>query len=142
MIIKYSRILSVLLISFSLLINGCASTFGYKMGKKVNSRIEIVDPQDYETIEISQKITLYLNDNSSMVGKFDGIIGQNLVLKIGSNIQHIIKLDEINYLEIKTTGDSPVKWLGLGIGLVVDYVLFLIALVIAVCGTGIEECDG
>ena len=138
--LKYSRILSVLVISFSLLINGCASTFGYKMGKKVNSRIEIVDPQDYETIEISQKITLYLNDNSSMVGKFDGIIGQNFVLIIGANIPYIIKLDEINYLEIKTTGDSPVKWLGLGIGLVVDYVLLIITLVIVYCGQ--EECDG
>ena len=138
--LKYSRILSVLLISFSLLINGCASTFGYKMGKKASSRIEIVDPQDYETIEISQKITLYLNDNSSMVGKFDGIIGQNLVLKMGSNIQHIIKLDEINSIEIKTTGDSPAKWLGLVIGLVVDYVLLIITLVIVYCGQ--EECDG
>ena len=127
--IKYSRILSVLLISFSLLINGCASTFGYKMGKKVNSRIEIVDPQDYETIEISQKITLYLNDNSALEGNFEGVIDQNLALIIGSYIQYI-KLDEINSIEIRTTGHGPAKWMGLGVGLFVDYMLVFIIVVI------------
>jgi len=125
---KNIRILSVFLISFSLIINGCASRLGYKMGKKLNSRVEIVDPEDYETIKISQKITVYFSDNSFMEGKFNGIIGQNLVLENGSNVRYI-KLDEINYLEIKTTGDSPVKWLGLGVGLFVDYMLVFIIVV-------------
>jgi len=122
--LRYSRILSVLLISFSLIINGCASTLGYKMGAKVNSRIEVVDPENYETIKKSAEITLYLNDNSIMVGKFDRIIDQDLLIRIGLDAQSV-NLDEINFLELKTTGHGPVKWVGLTVGLMVDYALLL-----------------
>jgi len=129
------RLLSVLLISFSLIINSCASTLGYKMGAKVNSRIEVVDPENYETIKKSAEITLYLNDKSIMAGKFNRVINQKFVLRVGSKDQSV-KLDEINFLELKTTGHGPVKWVGLTVGLMIDYVLAIGAIIIAICWEG------
>ena len=126
------RILVVLLISFSLLYNGCASTLGYKMGAKVNSRIEIVDPENYNTIKKSTNITLYLNDKSIMVGKFDRVIDQDLVIKIGLDAQYV-NLDEINLLETKTTGHGPVKWVCLTVGLMIDSFIAGVAFLVALC---------
>ena len=132
---NFCRFILVVLIISSLINSGC-SVIGFRLGAKVdNSRADykIVKPEDYETIKNSQKITVYLNDNSVMKGKFDGVTDQHLVL-IEPSLDDLdiryIKLDEINSIEIKTTGHGPVKWFGLGIGLAFDYVIVLVLFVV------------
>ena len=124
---NFCRFILVVLIISSLINSGC-SVIGYRMGAKFdNSRADykIVDPEDYETIKNSQEITVYLNDNSVMKGNFDGVTDQHLVL-IKPSLDDLdiryIKLDEINSIEIKTTGQTEARWFGLGIGLALDFV--------------------
>lgn len=124
---NFCRFILVVLIISSLINSGC-SVIGFRLGAKVdNSRADykIVKPEDYETIKNSQKITVYLNDNSVMKGNFDGVTDQHLVL-IKPSLDDLdiryIKLDEINSIEIKTTGQTEARWFGLGIGLALDFV--------------------
>jgi len=123
--ITNSRFLPVLLISFSLIYNSCASRIGYKMGKKAddnNPVIEIVNREDYETIKRSQKIGVHFWDNRSKFGMFWGIQEEYLILKTEMKIEEI-NLEEIQSIEIKSKNYRNMKWLGLGVGLALDSVL-------------------
>ena len=134
---NFCRFILVVLIISSLIKSGC-SVIGFRLGAKVdNSRADykIVKPEDYETVKNSQKITVYLNDNSVMKGKFYGIYEGYLILGSWPDFQRI-NLDEINSIEIKTTGHGPVKWFGLGIGLAFDYVIVVVLYVAYLISTG------
>jgi len=124
--------LSILLIIFFLINSGC-SVIGYRMGAKIdNSRPddEIVRPENYEKIQHHRKITIYLKDNSSIIGRFEEITEKFLIIEaVGmrrrGNIRKI-NLEEIRSVEIKATNH---KAIGLTIGLVLDMItptLFLI----------------
>ena len=123
--ITNSRFLPVLLISFSLIYNSCASRIGYKMGKKAddnNPFIEIVNREYYEKIKRSQKISVHFWDNRSKFGMFWGIQEEYLILKTEMKIEEI-NLEDIQSIEIKWKNYRNMKWLGLGVGLALDFVL-------------------
>ena len=138
--VNNSRFLLVVLIIFSLINSGC-SVIGYHLGAKIDNRradYKIVKPENYETIKHSQIITVHLYDYSSNVGRFDGIdvvsateedfrdyTEKFLILKTRLGVERI-NLDEINSIEIKTTGLRPVKWFGLVLGLQFDYIIVVL----------------
>ena len=157
--VNNSRILSVLLISFSLIYNSC-TLVGLGIGAIVDSSksdnskpdIKIVKPDDYENIKHSQIITVHLYDYSSKVGRFDGIdvvsategdlrdyTKKYLILKTGhlrnTPKTERISLDEIISVKIaykqkgKKNGKKNGKYYGLGIGSLLDSILITIWLV-------------
>ena len=127
--VNNSRILCLLLISFSLINSGC-SVIGFGLGAVADFRNfdkGIVKPEDYKTIKNLQKITVYLNDNSAMVGYFDGVFDQHLVLQKKSLHDwkfHHIKLDDINSIEIKSNRNGKIN--GFIFGLALDVLIFLL----------------
>ena len=122
------RLLPVLLISLSLLYNSC-TLVGLGVGAIVDSSRpggEVVKPNDYKTIEDFKKITVFLKDNSSKVGRFYEITEKHLILGTLGKIERV-NLDEILSVEIKSkkNGKRYGLAIGLAIGLALDTVLFL-----------------
>ena len=106
------------------------------MGAKIDRsrpNYTIVKPENYKKIQHHRKITIYLKDNSSKVGKFEEITEKYLIIgTVGmrprGNIRKI-NLEEILSVEIKATNH---KAIGLTIGLLLDMfgpVIFLIIFV-------------
>ena len=140
--LKYSRILSVLLISFSLIFNACgiATVTGFGLGvvvDEIRPDSKIVDREYYKTIELDEIITIHLYNNSSKEGKFRGIdvvtattgdiqdyTEKYLILGIWPDFQRI-NLDEIRSVEIKSHHKDNGKWYGFGIGLALDVALYI-----------------
>ena len=129
------RTMSVLLIIFSQINSGC-SVIGYRMGAKIDRsrpNYTIVKPENYKKIQHHRKITIYLKDNTSKVGKFEETTEKYLIIRtVGmrprENIRKI-NLEEILSVEIKATNH---KAIGLIIGLLLDIfgpVIFLIIFV-------------
>jgi len=129
---NYSRVLSVLLISFSLIFNSCTliglgvDLIVHRTGsdKEIIKRNEIVKKEDYETIEKSQNIIVYLEDNSSSVGKFYEITEKYLILRTGQK-REMINLYDISHVEIylKKPGKWR-RWKGFIIGTALDIVFW------------------
>jgi len=128
--VKNIRILSALLISFSLINSGC-SVIGFGLGAVVdNGRpdIRVVNSNDYEKIEIGEEITIIiitLYDRSTKVGKFKRIDEEYLILETNFELESVNR-EEIFRIEVKSKKHD--KWKGLGYGFVTDAVLFIIML--------------
>ena len=126
--ITNSRIMSILLISFSLLHISCTliglgvDVVGHarKSDKEIIQSNEIVKREDYKTIEKSQKIIIYLEDSSARVGRFHEITEKYLILLTGPKIE-MINLYEICHVEIELKKPGKWRrWKGLIIGAALD----------------------
>ena len=120
-----SRILSVLLISFSLIYSSC-TLIGLGIGATVDatrSYSKVVEPADYETIGRLEEITVHFKDNSIRKGKFVKITEQHLTFRTGHEfgILEIVNLDKVLSIKIKVNKNSG-KLIGLKFGLALDLV--------------------
>ena len=118
------RFLPVLLISLSLIYNGC-TLYGLAGGAIVDSArpdTKIVNREDYNTIEILREITLVKNDRTVVKGKFIVITEEYLSIESVFGIENI-KREEILVIEVKTKKNG-IRY-GLGIGLAMDAFLIL-----------------
>ena len=121
------RILPVLLISLSLIYNGC-TLYGLAGGAIVDSArpdTKIVNREDYNTIEILREITLVKDDRTVVKGKFIVITEEYLSIESVFGIKNI-KREEILVIEVKTKKNG--KLYGLGIGFFMDGLLLLFLL--------------
>ena len=119
MIIKNSRILSVLLISFSLLYNSC-TLIGLSVGAVADSRksdYEIVNRENYNTIRILSEIIIYQKDRSIKKGKLIEITEDYLTLETIFGLENVNR-GEIFNIEVKSKKNGI--WYGLGIGFLLD----------------------
>ena len=120
------RLLSVLLISFSLIYNGC-SLYGLGIGAMVDSGkpdIKVIKPNDYKSINIGEEITIIIithYDRSTKVGKFKRIDEEYLILETNFELESVNR-EEIFRIEVKSKKHD--KWDGLLIGLILDVALF------------------
>ena len=135
----YSRMLSVLLISFSLLYGGC-SLIGLGTGAIIDHLspdMKIIDPIDYTTIEHSTIITVHLLENTSKVGIFDGIdvisstdgdirdnVEKYLILKTKFGVEQI-NLDEIVSIEIDLKKNGKRNGFIIGLALDIAFLIWL-----------------
>ena len=121
------RILPVLLISLSLICNGC-TLYGLAGGAIVDSArpdTKIVNREDYNTIEILREITLVKDDRTVVKGKFIVITEEYLTIESVFGIENI-KREEILVIEVKTKKNG-IRY-GLRIGLAMDAFLLLVLL--------------
>ena len=135
----YSRILSVLLISLSLLYNSC-TLVGRGIGAgydNLSPDREIIYPSDYGIIERSKKITVHLLENTSKVGIFDGIdvisstdgdirdnVEKHLILKTKFGVEQI-NLDEIVSIEIDSKKNGKRNGFIIGVALDIAFLIWL-----------------
>ena len=123
---KNSRILSVLLISFSLLLNSC-SLVSLGIGAAVDHRKpdkEIVNQEDYNTIEILSEITIYQKDRSLTKGRFIEITEEYLTLETNFGLENV-NMEDIVTIEAKSKKNAMLIGLGIGFALDIAYVALL-----------------
>jgi len=128
-----TRILSVLIISFSLINSGC-SVIGFGLGALDDSSrpdMEIVNPDDYNNIKILSEIIIYQKDRSTKKGKLIEFTEEYLALETTFGLENVNR-DEIFNIEVKSNKNG--KWIGLGVGFVMD--IYLLATFIAPQGEG------
>lgn len=128
------RLLSVLLISFSLLYNSCSLA---GLGYAVTPDYELVNPDEYMTIKANSKLTISLMNGTKKVVNFvkisNSAIGEVsikdttdefLIYKTDSKIESI-NLDDISDIIIKSKKSG--RWYVLGIGFALDiaFIIFL-----------------
>ena len=121
------RILPVLLISLSLIYNGC-TLYGLAGGAIVDSArpdTKIVNREDYKTIEIYKEITVMKDDRTVTKGRFIEITEEYLTLETVFGIEDV-KREEIFIIEVKSEKNG--KLYGLGIGFFMDGLLLLFLL--------------
>ena len=137
-----TRILSVLLISFSLIYSSC-SVIGYRLGAELDNSspdYELVRPEDYKTIRSLKEIFVYLRDNSIIQGNFiklsdspateddiQDFTEKYLIIKTKMGFESV-NLDEIVLVSIKASKHR--KALGLTIGFVLDMISPTLLLII------------
>ena len=127
--IKYSRVLSVLLVSLPLIFNSC-TLIGLGVGAAADSRksdYEIVNPNIYNTISILSEITIYQNDRSIKKGKLIEITEDYLTLETMFGLEDVNRGDIFN-IEVKSKKNGILY--GLGIGLLLD-VAYIVAVIMA-----------
>ena len=114
-----SRILPVLLISYSFIINGC-TLYGVAGGALADARksdYEIVNRENYNNIRILSEITIYQTDRSIKKGKLIEITEDYLTLETLFGLESVNR-EEIFNIEIKSKKNGI--WYGLGIGFALD----------------------
>ena len=117
--INNTRILSVLLISFSLLYNSC-TLIGLGVGAAADSRksdYEIVNRENYDNIGILSEITIYQTDRSIKKGKLIELAEDYLTLETMFGLENVNR-EEIFNIEVKSKKNGI--WIGLGIGFALD----------------------
>jgi len=117
--VNNSRILSVLLITCSLIINGC-TLYGAGIGALVDHRKpdkEIVNQEDYNTIKILNEIIIYQKDRTITKGRFIEITQEYLTLETNFGIETVNMKDIIT---IEAESKKNAMFMGLGIGLALD----------------------
>ena len=122
--IKYSRILSVLLIFHLLIINGCG--IGTGIGAIIDSRApdtEIVNRENYNNIKILSEITIYQKDRSLKKGKLIDITEDYLTLEPNFGLENV-DMEDIATIEAKSKKNA--LWIGLGIDLAL-YIAFIVS---------------
>jgi len=122
---NYYRILSVLLISFSLIYNGC-SMYGLGIGALIDARnpdYELVNRKDYETIEKFKNITVFQKDHTTKIGKFIEITGNNFILETKFGLEGV-NMEDIANIEVASKKEA--MWKGLGIGIALDLVYIVL----------------
>ena len=118
-----SRILFVFLISLLLIINGCG--LGTGIGAIIDSRSpdsEIINRDDYITIEIPSDITIYQKDRTLIKGKLIKLSEDYLTLETNFGLENVNMEDIVN---IEAKAKKNALWMGLGIDLVL-YFAFII----------------
>ena len=122
--IKYSRVLSVLLVSLPLICNSC-TLIGLGLGAVADSRksdYEIVNPNIYNTISILSEITIYQNDRSIKKGKLIEITEDYLTLETMFGLEDVNRGDIFN-IEVKSKKNGILYGLGIGLLLDVAYIV-------------------
>jgi len=123
---KITRILSILLITFSLLFDGC-TIYGLGIGAIVDLRKPdkgIVNREEYMNIEIYRDITIYQNDRTVTKGRFIGINEEYLTLETNFGIENV-NMSNIVMIEAKSKKNAMMMGLGIGIALDVAYIYWL-----------------
>ena len=117
--IKITRILSILLITFSLLFDGC-TIYGLGIGAVVDTMKpdkEIVNLEDYKTIEIFKEVIIYKYDRTITKGRFIEISGEYLTLETNFGIETVNMKDIVT---IEAESKKNAMLIGLGIGFALD----------------------
>ena len=125
--ITNSQALPVLLISFSLIYNGC-TLYGLAGGAIVDGirpDTKVVNREDYKTIEIYREITVIKVDRTVTQGRFIEITEEYLILETVFGIENVNRKD---IADITTKSKKNGKWYGLGIGFFMDGLLLLFLL--------------
>ncbi len=130
--LRYSRILSVLLISLSVLYNSC-SLVGLGVGSAVDGLKpdrEIINPDEYKKIKQWEEIIIHLKDNSLKKGSFRLAVTGGEIPDLDNSIfletefgLERVKMDEILSMEIIFEGSA--KKDGFVVGLIIDILLFI-----------------
>ena len=118
-----SRILTLLLVIFSLISSGCA----YQIGKTIDERTpdyKIVERYNYNNIEINRDITIYQKDRSVIKGKFIEITEGSLTLETNFGLENV-NMEDIVTIEAKSKKNAMWKGLGIGFALDIAYVALL-----------------
>ena len=121
--IKITRILSILLITFSLLFDGC-TIYGLGIGAVVDTMKpdkEIVNLEDYKTIEIFKEVIIYKYDRTITKGRFIEISGEYLTLETNFGIETVNMKDIVT---IEAESKKNAMLIGLGIGFALDIAYF------------------
>ena len=122
-----TRILSVLLISFSLIYNGC-TLYGLGWGALADTRkpdYEIANRENYNNIRILSEITIYKKDRSLKKGKLIELTENYLTLETVFGLENINR-EEIFDIEVESKKNGI--WIGLGIGIAIDaFFIFVLA---------------
>ena len=122
-----TRILSVLLISFSLIYNGC-TLYGLGWGALADARktdYEIANRENYNNIRILSEITIYKKDRSLKKGKLIELTENYLTLETVFGLENINR-EEIFDIEVESKKNGI--WIGLGIGIAMDaFFIFVLA---------------
>ena len=125
--INNARNFSVLLIILSLIFNGC-TLYGLGIGAIVDSRTsdnEIIDREEYKTIEIYRDITIYQKDSTTKIGKFIETSGNYIILETMFGLESV-SMENIANIEVKTKKNAMWKGLGIGLGLDAAYIFWFI----------------
>ena len=122
-----TRILSVLLISFSLIYNGC-TLYGLGWGALADTRktdYEIANRENYNNIRILSEITIYKKDRSLKKGKLIELTENYLTLETVFGLENINR-EEIFDIEVESKKNGI--WIGLVIGIAMDaFFIFVLA---------------
>ena len=113
------RIITILLLSTSLLLNGC-SLIGYAVGAELDARNTgkvIIDRDDYKNFTDYQEIFITQKNQSSVSGNFLDLSEDEITLSTISGLESI-KLNDIDRIEVDSK--KIAKLIGLAIGIVLD----------------------
>ena len=124
--IKITRVLSILLITFSLLFGGC-TLYGPGIGALVDTRTpdyKIVNREDYKTIENFKEVIIYKYDRTITKGRFIEISGEYLTLETNFGFENV-NMTDIVTIEEKSKKNAMLKGLGIGFALDVAYIYWI-----------------
>ena len=113
------RIITILLLSTSLLLNGC-SLIGYAVGAELDARNTgkvIIDRDDYKNFTDYQEILVTRKNQSTVTGNFIVLSQDEITLSTISGLESI-KLNDIDRIEVDSK--KIAKLIGLAIGIVLD----------------------
>ncbi|MCH8271812.1 MAG: hypothetical protein IIB41_01030 [Candidatus Marinimicrobia bacterium] len=113
------RIITILLLSTSLLLNGC-SLIGYAVGAELDARNTgkvIIDRDDYKNFTDYQEILVTRKNQSTVTGNFIDLSQDEITLSTISGLESI-KLNDIDRIEVDSK--KIAKLIGLAIGIVLD----------------------
>ena len=113
------RIITILLLSTSLLLNGC-SLIGYAVGAELDARNTgkvIIDRDDYKNFTDYQEILVTRKNQSTVTGNFIDLSKYEITLSTISGLESI-KLNDIDRIEVDSK--KIAKLIGLAIGIVLD----------------------
>ena len=113
------RIITILLLSTSLLLNGC-TLIGYAVGAELDARNTgkvIIDRDDYKNFTDYQEILVTRKNQSTVTGNFIDLSKYEITLSTISGLESI-KLNDIDRIEVDSK--KIAKLIGLAIGIVLD----------------------
>ena len=113
------RIITILLLSTSLLLNGC-TLIGYAVGAELDARNTgkvIIDRDDYKNFTDYQEILVTRKNQSTVTGNFIDLSQDEITLSTISGLESI-KLNDIDRIEVDSK--KIAKLIGLAIGIVLD----------------------
>ena len=112
-------IITILLLSTSLLLNGC-SLIGYAVGAELDARNTgkvIIDRDDYKNFTDYQEILVTRKNQSTVTGNFIDLSQDEITLSTISGLESI-NLNDIDRIEVDSK--KIAKLIGLAIGIVLD----------------------
>ena len=125
--INITRILSILLITFSLLFDGC-TIYGLGIGALVDLGKPdkgIVNREDYKTIEIFKEVIIYKYDHTITKGRFIEISGEYLTLETNFGMENV-NMADISTIEAISKKNAMRKGTEIGLALDVAYILYIV----------------